>query len=262
MNIYDRSLDALDSGDEATAKIVAGISGTVATLGDNVYERGSGAEFATCFAPSWGVFKDRIRPAPGNHEYLTPGAQGYFDYFGAAAGTLGQGYYSYNLGAWHVIVLNSECWQVGGCAAGSPQTQWLQADLAAHPAQCTLAYWQRPRFSSGPHGDMTLVQAFWDVLYAAGADVVLNGYDQDYERFVPQDPQGRSDPAHGLTEFVVGTGGRSHYPFKGGPLPNTAVRNDTAYGVLKLTLHPGRFDWQFLPVAGATFSDSGSGACH
>ncbi len=261
----------LSSGGEATAQLVAatlapaasaGVSGTVATLGDNVYERSSGEEFATCFTPSWGAFKDRIRPAPGNHEYLTPGAQGYFDYFGAAAGTLGQGYYSYDLGAWHIVALNSQCWDVGGCGAASPQSQWLKADLAAHPAPCTLAYWHVPRFSSGFHGDSTLVQAFWDELYAAGADVVLNGHDHDYERFAPQDPQGKADPARGIREFVVGTGGRSHYPFPAGPHPNTEARNASTYGVLKLTLHSSGYDWEFVPVAGQTFTDSGSGTCH
>jgi hypothetical protein len=252
----------LSTGDEATAALVSAISGTVATLGDNVYERGSGEEFASCFTPSWGAFKDRIRPAPGNHEYLTPGAQGYFSYYGAAAGTLGQGYYSYDLGTWHIAVLNSQCWDVGGCGVAAPQSQWLKSDLAAHPALCTLAYWHVPRFSSGFHRDSTLVQTFWDELYAAGADVVLNGHDHDYERFVPQDPQGQADPARGLREFVVGTGGRSHYPFEVGPHPNTAVRNADTYGVLKLTLHSGSYDWEFVPVAGQTFTDTGSGTCH
>jgi Calcineurin-like phosphoesterase len=252
----------LSTGDEATAQLVSAITGTVATLGDNVYERGSGEEFKTCFDPSWGAFKDRIRPAPGNHEYLTPGAQGYFTYYGAAAGKLGQGYYSYELGAWHIVVLNSQCWEIGGCGAAAPQSQWLKADLAAHPGLCTLAYWHVPRFSSGAHGDSTLIQAFWDVLYAAGADVVLNGHDHDYERFAPQDPQGQADPARGIREFVVGTGGRSHYPFLLGPHANTEVRNDATYGVLKLTLHDRGYDWEFVPVAGQTFTDAGSGACH
>lgn len=252
----------LSTGDEATAQLVSAISGTVATLGDNAYERGSGAEFANCFGPSWGAFKDRIYPAPGNHEYLTPGAQGYFDYYGAAAGVIGKGYYSYDLGAWHVVVLNSQCWEIGGCGATAPQSQWLKADLSAHPALCTLAYWHVPRFSSGAHGDSNLVQSFWDLLYAAGADVVLDGHDHDYERFAPQNPQGQADAARGILEFVVGTGGRSHYPFPGGPQPNTLVRNDATFGVLKLTLHAGSYDWEFVPVAGKTFTDSGSGTCH
>jgi hypothetical protein len=252
----------LSTGDEATAALISAITGTVATLGDNVYERGSGTEFKNCFDPSWGPFKDRIHPAPGNHEYDTPGAQGYFNYFGSAAGQIGQGYYSYDLGAWHVIVLNSQCWDVGGCGASAPQSQWLKADLAAHSAACTLAYWHTPRFSSGAHGDQPLIQAFWDLLYAGGADVVLNGHDHDYERFAPQDPQGKADPANGIREFVVGTGGRSHYPFLLGPHANTEARNDATYGVLKLTLHPAGYDFEFRPVAGQPFTDSGSGVCH
>lgn len=252
----------LSSGDEATAEIINAISGTVATLGDNVYERGSGAEFKNCFDQNWGAFKDRIHPAPGNHEYETPGALGYFSYFGAAAGKIGQGYYSYDLGAWHVIALNSQCWDVGGCGVAAPQSQWLKADLAAHANMCTLAYWHTPRFSSGAHGDNTLIQAFWDLLYAGGADLVLNGHDHDYERFAPQDPQGQADAARGIREIVVGTGGRSHYPFLLGPQANTEARNDATYGVLKLTLHPAGYDFEFLPVAGQTFTDAGSGACH
>ena len=252
----------LSKGDEATAQLVANISGTVATLGDNVYERGSGAEFTSCFDPTWGAFKARIHPAPGNHEYLTPGGQGYFDYYGAAAGQIGKGYYSYDLGAWHVVVLNSQCWEIGGCGAAAPQSQWLKADLGAHPAPCTLAYWHVPRFSSGAHGDSTLVQSFWDLLYAGGVDVVLNGHDHDYERFAPQDPHGQPDAARGIREFVVGTGGRSHYPFLLGPHANTEVRNDATFGVLKLTLHPTGYDWEFVPVAGKTFTDTGGGTCH
>ena len=252
----------LSTGDEATAQLVSAIPGAVATLGDNVYDRGSGEEFKTCFDPTWGAFKDRIHPAPGNHEYGTPGAQGYFTYYGAAAGQLGQGYYSYDLGAWHVVVLNSQCWEIGGCGAAAPQSQWLKADLAAHPALCTLAYWHVPRFSSGAHGNSTLIQAFWDLLYTGGADVVLNGHDHDYERFAPQDPQGQADPAQGMREFVVGTGGRSHYPFLLGPHANTEARNASTYGVLKLTLHASSYDWQFVPVEGQTFTDTGTGACH
>ena len=252
----------VNDDDEATAQLVEVISGTVATLGDNVYERGTPEQFSGCYDPAWGRFKNRIRPSPGNHEYLTPGAAGYFDYFGAAAGQLGQGYYSYDLGAWHLVALNSVCWEVGGCGADSPQALWLAADLQAHPAACTLAYWHHPRFSSGLHGDNALVQPLWDVLYAAGAEVVLNGHDHHYERFAPQDPNGTADPARGLREFIVGTGGRSHYPFPGGPGANSEASNTDTYGVLKLTLHADSYDWEFVPVAGKTFTDSGSGTCH
>jgi hypothetical protein len=253
----------VSDGDEATAKLVEAISGTVVTLGDNVYERGTVEQFAGCYAPAWGQFKDRTRPSPGNHDYLTPGAAAYFDYFGAAAGELGKGYYSYDLGAWHIIALNSVCWEVGGCGAKSPQAEWLADDLQAHSsAVCTLAYWHHPRFSSGLHGNFDLMQTLWDVLYAGGADVVLNGHDHDYERFVPQDPQGAADLARGIREFIAGTGGRILYPLLGPPLPNTEVRSDETFGVLKLTLHPARYDWAFVPIAGGTFTDAGSGECH
>jgi hypothetical protein len=252
----------ISSGDEATAALVDNISGTVATLGDNVYEDGSAQQYAACYDPTWGRFKARTRPAPGNHDYLTPGSAAYFAYFGATAGSIGHGYYSYDLGAWHIVVLDSQCWDIGGCGATAPQAQWLQADLSAHPALCALAYWHTPRFSSGIHGGTDQVQAMWDKLYAAGADLVLNGHDHDYERFAPQNPSGAADPAHGLREFVVGTGGRSHYTFPGAAQPNSEARNDNTYGVLKLTLHTGSYDWTFVPVAGSTYTDSGSGACH
>jgi hypothetical protein len=255
------------SGDEATAQLVAAslagpVPVTVATLGDTVYERGSAEQFAACYDPVWGQFKDRTRPAAGDRDYLTAGAAAYFDYFGAAAGVIGQGYYSYELGAWHVVVLNSICWQVMGCGPGSPQAEWLAADLRAHPALCTLAYWHTPRYSSGVHANFAQAQTFWDLLYAAGAEVVLNAHDHHYERFAPQNPQGQVDPQRGLREFIAGTGGRAHYPLPGAPQPNSEVRNADTYGVLKLTLHVGSYDWAFLPVAGQTFTDSGSGTCH
>jgi acid phosphatase type 7 len=249
-------------GDEATALLVQAIEGTVATLGDSVYEHGSAEQFAQCYAPTWGRVKDRTRPAVGNHEYLTAGAAPYFEYFGPAAGLPGQGYYSYDLGVWHVVVLNSICWEAGGCGRDAPQAIWLAADLAAHPTACTLAYWHVPRFSSGYHGNADFVQVLWDVLHAAGADVVLNGHDHDYERFAPQDPHGNPDAERGLREFVVGTGGRGHYAFPDGPEPNSEVRDATTYGVLKLTLAADHYAWEFVPVAGGTFTDAGEAACH
>jgi Calcineurin-like phosphoesterase len=242
--------DCTSSGDEQTAAIVARTSGTVAALGDEAYDTGSAEEFARCYAPSWGRFRGRTRPAVGNHEYLTEGAAGYFAYFGARAAPPG-GWYSYDLGAWHAVVLNSNCGPAGGCEQGSAQEQWLRADLAAHPARCTLAYWHHPRYSSGPHGDDATVEPFWRDLAAARADVVLSGHDHDYERFAPK---------RGIREFVVGTGGRSHYPI----LRRTAgsvVRNWTAYGVLRLTLRPAGYSWRFLPVRGASFTDGGSARC-
>lgn len=251
------------NGDEATAAVVSQYPTLpVLTTGDNVYEGGTATEFANCFNPTWGAFKSRIHPTPGAHEYFTTGATPYYNYFGAAAGTAGKGYYSFDLGTWHVIALNSNCASVGGCNAGSPEEQWLRADLAAHPNQCTLAYWADPRFSSGSeHGSDPAMQDFWQALYDSKADVVLSGHDHDYERFAPQTPTGVRDDSNGIREFVVGTGGRSHYAFAT-PVTNSEVRDSTSYGVLQLTLHPGSYDWRFRPVSGATFTDSGSTACH
>jgi acid phosphatase type 7 len=251
------------SGDEATAKLVERMPGaTVFTLGDDVYEDGTASEFADCYDPTWGRFKARTEPTVGNHEYQTPGASGYYGYFGAAAGDPSKGYYSYDLGRWHVVSLNSECGQVGGCGASSPMVAWLKNDLASHPAACTLAYFHKPLFSSGSeHGDDPRMRPIWDALYAAGTDVVLNGHDHDYERFAPQTPGGVADPARGIREFVVGTGGDSLYAFLP-PKPNSQVRNVDTFGVLKLTLHPASYEWEFIPVAGETFTDSGTDSCH
>ena len=221
--------------DSDTAAIAAAIPGTIALLGDNVYEDGSSEQYAACYDPTWGSLKDRTRPAPGNHDYQTEGASGYFEYFGEAAAPPG-GWYSYELGGWHVVVLNSECDHVGGCKAGSAQEQWLKADLAASGASCTAAMWHQPRFSSGKHGSAETYGAFWRDLYAADADLVLNGHDHDYERFAPLDPSGDVDVARGLREFVVGTGGKSHYGFPGEAIEGSEVRNDDALGVLILTL--------------------------
>ncbi len=254
-------------GDEATAQLLdaifsGGAPGNVFTAGDNAYNSGTASEFADCYEPTWGRHKARTKPAPGNHDYNTGGASGYFGYFGAAAGDPSKGYYSYNLGTWHIIVVNSNCSEVGGCDAGSPQEQWLRADLAANPAVCTLAYWHHPRFSSSStHGSSTLTQAIWQALYDYDAEVVVSGHDHNYERFAPQDANGGADPAGGIRQFVVGTGGKSHYSF-GAPIANSDVRNGDTYGVLKMTLHSTSFDWEFVPVAGKTFSDSGSQSCH
>jgi len=249
------------SGAEATAKLLVQIPGTVMAVGDLAYPDGSKENF-TCYDKTWGRVKSRTRPAPGNHEFHAAGATPYFDYFGAAAGDPKTGYYSYELGTWHIIVLNSECQDVGGCEAGSPQEKWLRGDLAAHPAACTLAYWHKPLFSSGSaHGNDLTVKPLFQALYEANADVVVTGHDHDYERFAPQTPDGATDPARGIREFVVGTGGKNHRPF-GSPKPNSELRDATAFGVLKLTLKPNAYDWQFIPEEGKSFTDSGSGACH
>jgi hypothetical protein len=249
------------AGAEATAKLLDSIPGTVFTAGDDAYPDGSAEDFARCYDPTWGRHRARTRPSPGNHDFHTAHGAAYFRYFGAAAGEPGQGYYSYDLGSWHVIVLNSDCADVGGCQVGSPQERWLRQDLAAHPARCTVAYWHHPLFSSGRHGNDPEVKPFWQDLYQAGADLVINGHDHDYERFAPQDPDGRADPARGIREIIVGTGGKNHRPF-GVPKPNSEVRNADTFGVLKITLHDGSYDWQFIPEAGKTFTDSGSGTCH
>jgi acid phosphatase type 7 len=249
------------SSAEATAKLLDVIPGEVFTAGDNAYEEGTAEQFRNCYGPTWGRHKARTRPSVGNHEFHSGGATPYFDYFGANAGDPNKGYYSYDIGAWHVVVLNSECAEVKGCQAGSTQELWLRQDLQSHPSACTLAYWHKPLYSSGAkHGNDPEVKPFWDDLYAAHAAIVINGHDHDYERFAPQNPDGAADPAHGIREFVVGTGGKSHRPFAK-PLPTSEVRDWTAYGVLKLTLHAKAYDWQFIPEAGKSFRDSGSGTC-
>ena len=252
------------TGDEATAGLLAGIDGTVATLGDNAYPKGTDTNFAKCYEPSWGQFKARTMPSPGNHEYETPGASGYFDYFGTAAGDPGEGYYSYDLGSWHIVSLNSNCGEGEiRCGPGSPQGLWLKEDLAANDEEaCTLAYFHHPLFTSGSYRPgIERVESLWEILYAAGVDVVLNGHDHNYQRFAPQDPEGRADPEDGIRQFVVGTGGRSNYQVSH-PIANTEVYNDDAYGVLQLTLRPKRYEWEFVPVKGEIFSDSGVTRCH
>jgi hypothetical protein len=248
-------------GDTLTAALVGATGGTVATLGDSVYNNGSAAQFTNCYGPTWGRFKWRTRPAAGNHEYRTPGANGYFNYFGDRAGPRGKGWYSYNIGTWHVVVLNSNCSKVA-CGKGSEQERWLRADLAAHPQQCTLAYWHHPRFSSdNRHGNWAAVGPFWDALYEHGAELVLSGHAHTYERFAPQTPWAKADPATGIRQFVVGTGGAGRYGFRG-VKANSQVRNASTFGVLNLDLRPGGYDWRFVSQAGKTFGDSGSASCH
>ncbi len=251
------------AGAEATAKLIEKIPGTVFAVGDLAYPDGSDENFAKCYNPTWGRFKDRTRPAPGNHEYHSDGASGYNHYFGAVAGDPKKGYYSYDLGAWHMIALNSECADVGGCDASSAQGQWLKQDLAQHPTVCTLAYFHKPLFSSGgKHGNDASMKPLWDALYHAGADIVINGHDHNYERFAPQDPSGKADPDHGIREFVVGSGGKNSHRSMGSPQSQSEVRNGDTFGVLKLTLHAASYDWEFVPEAGKKFTDTGAGKCH
>jgi hypothetical protein len=254
------------AGAEATAKLIEGIPGTVFAAGDLAYQRGTYEEFLRCYNPTWGRFKARTRPAPGNHEYNGSSANGYFRYWGKQAGDAGKGYYSYELGAWHIVVLNTNCGaaELGGCGEGSPEEKWLKQDLAAHPNACVLAYGHHALFSSGlieKHAEHPELAAFWRDLYDAHADLILAGHEHSYERFAPQNPEGNPDPQHGIREIVVGTGGRSHTPM-GFAKPNSEVRDDKTYGVLKLTLSPGKYRWEFIPEPGKAFHDSGEGVCH
>jgi hypothetical protein len=244
-----------------TAVLLDHIEGTVFTLGDDAYENGTAREFADCYGPTWGRHKARTRPAVGNHEYRTAHASAYYDYFGSAAGDRTKGYYSYDLGAWHILVVNSNCAEVGGCNAGSPQEQWVRTDVAAHPAPCTLAMWHHPRYSSGEHGDDRTMHDIWQALYEGGAEVVLSGHDHDYERFSPQDADSKPDPVRGIRQFVAGTGGRDLYKWEHRDV-DSEVKNNQTFGVLKLTLHPDGYDWEFIPVEGESFRDSGSAKCH
>ena len=246
------------SGDEATARLLDAIPGTVFTTGNSVYGNGSSSEFSNCYSGNWGRHKARTRPAAGNSEYMTTGATPYYNYFGASAGEPGKGYYSYNLGDWHVVVLNSKL----STSATSAQVTWLKADLAANNRLCTLAYWQHPRFSSYGVAVRAVVKPLWDALYQAGAEVVINGHYEFYERFGKQDPNGKADPAHGLRQFTVGTGGQGTDPFGTTLSPNSQVRRTGTYGVLKLTLHSGSYAWEFVPVAGQTFTERNSTSCH
>jgi len=208
------------TNDSATADLLDGIAGTVFITGDNAYDDGTAEEFANCYHPTWGRHRARTRPTPGNHDYYSAGAIPYFEYFGANAGAVGQGYYSYDLGAWHVMVLNSNI----DVHAGSAQEQWLRAELAANPADCTVAYWHHLLFSSGRYGTDSSIRPIWDALYAAGVDVVVNGHEHSYERFDPQTPAAEASP-HGPRQFVVGTGGIALRSL-GDPRPNSALRED------------------------------------
>jgi alkaline phosphatase len=242
------------SADEKVGQLAARLPGTIALLGDNAYDNGSATDYASCFNPTWGGFLDRIRPVPGNHEYETRQAAAYFAYFGTRVGKVGEGWYSYDVGAWHLIALNSNCGAIrGGCEGrGSDELAWLVQDLAAHPARCTLAYWHHPRYSSGRHGDNDMTEEIWQALSDAGADVVLEGHDHDYERM---------SPVRGIRSFVVGTGGRSLYGWPRGPGAHTEVRANDTYGLLQLTLRDADYSWKFIPAAGGKFTDAGSATC-
>ena len=233
----------------------------VLALGDLQYGTGGMADYQASFGPTWGRARAITRPVPGDDDYENADGSGYFGYFGAAAGQPKTGWYSFDLGSWHLIALNSNCHRVGGCEAGSPQERWLQADLAAHRNRCTLAFWHHPRFASSEAGVDGSLLAFWRDLHAAGAELVVNGQNHFYERFAPQDPAGRRDRSRGIRQFIVGTGGQQHHPISLAA-PNSEVRNHTTFGVLQLTLGRGGYAWEFVPEAGGAFSDSGRGTCH
>jgi acid phosphatase type 7 len=255
------------AGAAATAKLIEQIPGTVFAAGDLAYDRGTTAEFSKCYDTTWGKFKGRTWPVPGNHEYDSPGGLAYFAYWGVRAGPRGKGYYSYDLGNWHIVALNTNCDApgVGGCGAGSEQEKWLKADLAAHAKSCIVAYGHHALFSSGllkRHAVHPELRDLWRDLYAAHADLIIAGHEHSYERFAPQDPDGRLDPGNGIREIVVGTGGRSHDPL-GLATANSEQRNADTFGVLKLTLSVTKYTWEFIPVNGEDgFHDSGEGTCH
>ncbi|MEB3284022.1 MAG: metallophosphoesterase [Candidatus Sericytochromatia bacterium] len=248
-------------GAEQTARILDGITGAVFTLGDNAYQSGSAEEFARFYHPTWGRHLSRTFPVVGNHEYRTPGASGYFAYFGPRAGDPGKGYYAFDLNPfWRVYSINSADETDGASkqlGMGSEQYRWLAMELDTHRNKNTIAMWHHPRFSSGAHGDNPETDAIWRLLVEKGVDIALWGHDHHYERFHPADVSGREDEKKGLRSFVVGTGGKNHYPFFKLPKRITAVRNARTFGVLKLTLHPTAYDWKFLPAAGGKFSDEG-----
>jgi hypothetical protein len=252
-------------GARATTQLLEKIPGTVFAAGDLAYDRGSAAEFKNWYDQTWGEFKTRTRPTLGNHEYADHTASGYFQYCGKQAGPAGKGYYSYDLGSWHIVALNTNCYSsiLGGCAVGSPQELRLKADLGEHLNACLLAYGHHALFSSGvfkSHAVHPELKDLWRDLYAAHAAVVLAWHEHSYERFAPQYPDGHADPINGIREIVVGTGGRSHDPL-GFALANSEMRNTDTYGVLKLTLSPGHYAWEFIPAEGKTFTDSGSADC-
>lgn len=253
-------------GAEATAKLIEAIPGTVFAAGDLVYNRGTIEEFENCYQPTWGKFQERTMPAPGNHEYTGSVAIGYFKYWGNRAGDSTKGYYSYELGNWHVVVLNTNCsvQALGGCAEGSPEEIWLREDLQKHADACIVAYGHHSLFSSGivpSHAIHPELRVFWRDLYRAHADLILAGHEHSYERFAPQTPDGKLDEQNGIRQIVVGTGGRSHTPL-GFATPNSEVRNSDTFGVLKVTLLPKGYRWEFVPQEGMTFTDSGEATCH
>jgi hypothetical protein len=242
----------------ATAKLLDQLAGTVFTAGDNAYPKGTAQQFSECYGPSWGRYKQRTRPTLGNHDFESAQAAPYFNYFGPNAGPAGRGYYSYDLGAWHIVSLSSVA---NAVSWGKPQEEWLAKDLAATSSACKLAYWHHPYFSSGKnHGNSPHMRNLFALLYRFGVDVLVSGHDHIYERFAPQDANAKAD-ARGVRQFIAGTGGAPLYEL-GVIQPNSEARNNAAHGVIKFTLHATSYDWEFIPIAGQSFSDRGSANCH
>ncbi len=248
------------TGDDDTARLLATETGEIFTLGDNSNEDGLLYQYQQCFAPSWGKFMDRLHPVPGNHDYQGNGGESYYEYFAERAGPAGKGYYSFDLGAWHIVALNSNCDYVS-CREDSAQVKWLREDLAAHPTQCTLAYWHDPMSGSAISDIYYGVLPFWQALYDYNAEIILNGDHHIFEVYAPQNPNLKPDPEHGLTQFIVGTGGASHYPFVG-IKPNSLIHDNTTYGILKFKLFSDRYEWEFIPTQPDGFTASGEGVCH
>jgi hypothetical protein len=248
--------------DRKTARLVGKIGGTVFTLGDNAYPEGTRAQFRECYDPTWGKFKKRTRPLVGDNDYKTSGAKPYFDYFGKLAGKPTRGYYSYDLGAWHIVALNSNCNEVGGCDYNSAQGRWLRTDLAHNPTKCTLAYFHHPLYASGNTFDTPKVKPFWQILYDHHAEVILSGHAHRYERFARITPSGERSSARGIRQFIVGTGGAPGGSQKGPDEPRVQAKKMDAPGVLKLDLGSGFYQWKFVAVAGRNFTDSGRARCH
>lgn len=242
--------------------LVNGAFDAVLALGDLQYNSGSLSAFNEVYDPSWGRVKAITYPVVGNHEYGQSNASGYFQYFGSRAGPAGKGWYSFDLGSWHIVAINSECDRIGGCGTGSPEETWLRNDLATHPAECTIAMWHKGRYSSGHDGDNTFMQPMWADLYKAGVEILLSGHSHDYERFAPQDASGHLDNSNGVRQFIVGTGGAFFTGLGDSRDTNSQAAQNTTYGVLQLTLRSGAYDWRFLPEAGKTYADSGTTSCH
>jgi hypothetical protein len=252
-----------EGSSRATAKLIGKIRGTVFTLGDHAYPEGTAENFRDCYEPTWGKHKDRTRPAVGNHEYNTSGAEPYFEYFQERAGEPGLGYYSYDRGSsWHIAVLNSNCEKVGGCGTDSPQGRWLRNDLANNPSPCTLAYFHHPLYASGSGSDTPKVKPLWSMLYKGRAEIILSGHAHRYERYARITPGGRKDRHNGIRQFIVGTGGQPGGDQQGKNDPRMQVKSLSTPGVLRLSLRADSYSWKFVPVEGKTFTDSGNDRCH